>query len=627
MKRHERVMRAAIFAAIAAAVVATAATGCSSSEKGGSSGAAGALKDATGVEWVVTTDPDTAAITFATPKNGPYAIPGQAASLDQTTLAFLEKHKSVFKMKDPKTELVFDRTDRESDGTSHVRFSHRVGTVPVFTGVWIAHFDSAGRVSSMSGNYVAGAADVNTTPTIQAADAESAAKAETLKRNPTVAASSLTVAAPTLEVFPVRGGAPVLAYMVSVRATGAPVALKVHVDATSGAVRFVENQIRRKEMTAAAPQTYAPYNQTAAPLSFLVSDDPLPKLQATGPGDVQMTVAVDGDPAVTPVASTSAETWSDATKPFGAAIAAQSFAKVVLEYYLAHEKNGAPYRSFDGAGAPLLSVINGNGSGVDNAFWDGAKMNYGDGEVSRLEWPTSASLDTVAHELTHGVNEATAGLVYADGTDSGALDESLADVFAALITHRIRNDDGKDFTFCEDDNNAGTPIRSMIQPGNGNLREPGGFSSVSAMQAGGREVHLDSNIPSHAFYLLTHGGTHEVSKYKVPCGIGWGAADRLYWRVETGFLQPNETFEMFARHSVAVARELSINDRPVACAWVAVGVLTEDQAKNEYGITCEKDVGDAGEDASDAGNILITTPAQLVECSQPIAGPGVSLTE
>jgi hypothetical protein len=67
---------------------------------------------------------------------------------------------------------------------------------------------------------------------------------------------------------------------------------------------------------------------------------------------------------------------------------------------------------------------------MDNAFWDGAQMAYGDGDGVVFQRFTR-SLDVVAHELTHGVQSFTSNLVYRG--QSGALNEHFSDVFGILV--------------------------------------------------------------------------------------------------------------------------------------------------------------------------------------------------
>jgi len=89
--------------------------------------------------------------------------------------------------------------------------------------------------------------------------------------------------------------------------------------------------------------------------------------------------------------------------------------------------------SLDDAGMTLISSVHvgeADSSGryrpLDNAFWDGGQMAYGDGD-GRVFARFTGSLDVVAHELTHGVQSFTSNLDYAG--QSGALNEHFSDVF------------------------------------------------------------------------------------------------------------------------------------------------------------------------------------------------------
>jgi len=60
----------------------------------------------------------------------------------------------------------------------------------------------------------------------------------------------------------------------------------------------------------------------------------------------------------------------------------------------------------------------------NNAFWDYKQMVYGDGDIFKQ---FTKSIDVIAHELTHGITQYEAGLVYWD--QPGALNEHMSDVF------------------------------------------------------------------------------------------------------------------------------------------------------------------------------------------------------
>jgi Zn-dependent metalloprotease len=85
--------------------------------------------------------------------------------------------------------------------------------------------------------------------------------------------------------------------------------------------------------------------------------------------------------------------------------------------------------SIDGKGMRLDGFVH-RGVRYNNAFWDGQQMVFGDGDGA-IFGDFTQSLDVIGHELTHGVTEFTANLEYHN--QSGALNESISDVFGSLI--------------------------------------------------------------------------------------------------------------------------------------------------------------------------------------------------
>ena len=90
--------------------------------------------------------------------------------------------------------------------------------------------------------------------------------------------------------------------------------------------------------------------------------------------------------------------------------------------------------SIDGTGGPLLATVH-YGRDYDNAFWNGERMVFGDGDGEVFVGFTG-SLTVIAHELAHGVTEYEGGLVYQG--QSGALNESISDVFGSLTEQHHR---------------------------------------------------------------------------------------------------------------------------------------------------------------------------------------------
>jgi Zn-dependent metalloprotease len=70
------------------------------------------------------------------------------------------------------------------------------------------------------------------------------------------------------------------------------------------------------------------------------------------------------------------------------------------------------------------------GVDFDNALWTGNQMVYGDGSDLLFKRGSLTNLTVTAHELTHGVIDYEANLVYRG--QPGALNEHISDVFAIM---------------------------------------------------------------------------------------------------------------------------------------------------------------------------------------------------
>lgn len=134
---------------------------------------------------------------------------------------------------------------------------------------------------------------------------------------------------------------------------------------------------------------------------------------------------------------------------------------------------------------------------MDNAFWDGTRIHLGDGYA--------AANDVVAHELTHGVIERTANLMYLH--ESGAMNESIADVFGELADQQVTSDGDDDWLLGEA--TAGGAIRSMSNPPL--YGQPDRVASpawgTGDIYSDGGEVHRNSGVGNKTAWLLAHGGT------------------------------------------------------------------------------------------------------------------------
>ncbi|WP_243399683.1 M4 family metallopeptidase [Arthrobacter glacialis] len=232
--------------------------------------------------------------------------------------------------------------------------------------------------------------------------------------------------------------------------------------------------------------------------------------------------------------------------------------------------------SLDGVGLELVSSVH-YGVGFDNAFWDGSQMVYGDGSGRIFQiGGLTRSLDVIAHELTHGITELTAGLVYSK--QSGALNESFSDVFGSLVKQYSLKQSAAEADWMIGEGilvpALGAALRSMMNPGTAYSgdRQPGHMDDYVDLpdnndprnDNGG--VHINSGIPNHAFALAA----------TALGGKSWEKAGKIWYKVLTTRLRPNSQFDEAAQATVDVAGSLfsSTEQDIVHNAWKEVGVRT-----------------------------------------------------
>ncbi|MFC8684494.1 M4 family metallopeptidase [Brevibacillus porteri] len=246
--------------------------------------------------------------------------------------------------------------------------------------------------------------------------------------------------------------------------------------------------------------------------------------------------------------------WTD-----GALVDAHAYAQKTYDYYKsAHNRN-----SYDNNGAKLISTVH-YGTNYNNAFWNGVQMVYGDGDGSVFR-PLSAGLDVVAHELTHAVTEKTANLIYQN--ESGALNESISDIFGAMI-------DNDDWLMGEDVYTPGTPgdaLRSLEDPTVAG--DPDHYSDRYTGPNDNGGVHTNSGINNKAAYLLSEGGSHHGVTVT---GIGRNDTAKIYYYALTNYLNPNSNFSAMRQAAIQSATVLfganSQQVESVKDAYDAIGV-------------------------------------------------------
>lgn len=234
--------------------------------------------------------------------------------------------------------------------------------------------------------------------------------------------------------------------------------------------------------------------------------------------------------------------------------------------------------SIDGAGLPLDATVH-YGELYDNAFWNGERMVFGDGD-GEIFTRFTASLSVIGHELAHGVTQFSSGLVYRD--QPGALNESVSDVFGALVEQYTLGQTAAEATWLIGegiftDQVEGSALRSMKAPGTaydddvlGKDPQPGHLDDYIDTDDDNGGVHLNSGIPNKAFYLVAI----ELG------GNAWERAGQIWYDAITGpELTARADFAAFAAATIAAATGRygagSAEVRAVETGWAGVGVTPD----------------------------------------------------
>jgi Zn-dependent metalloprotease len=257
-----------------------------------------------------------------------------------------------------------------------------------------------------------------------------------------------------------------------------------------------------------------------------------------------------------------------------AAVDAQYGTNVTWDYFKnVHARNG-----IFGNGSGSFNRVH-YGQNYVNAFWDGTKMTYGDGDG--VNYGPLTSLDVAGHEMTHGVTENTANLTYSG--ESGGLNESTSDIFGTLVEFYAANgNDAGDYLIGEEfDLKDHVGFRRMDRPSS-----DGSSYDCWSSGVGNADVHYSSGVGNHFFYLLAEGSGAKtiggVAHNSPTCngstvtGIGRDAAGKIWYRALSVYMTSSTNYAGARTATLNAARDLygsgSAQHNAVAAAWSAVSV-------------------------------------------------------
>ena len=356
-----------------------------------------------------------------------------------------------------------------SAGLQYVPYERTYKGLPVVGGDFVVVTDSLGQVKYTSVAQQQSIGSLSITPTVTKAAAEKAARTK-LRTVSGVEGTNLVVYA--LDT-------PRLAWESIVDGTGAegPSRLSVDVDAATGAVLHTQEHVLHGTGTSAynGPNPIH-IDTTGSGTSYSMKDPNIANLSCQ---DYSTKATLTG----TDDAWGNGNATSKETGCVDALFAAQT------EYKMLQAWDGRTGFSSSGGAWPLRV-----GDPEENAYYDGTQVAIGYNYQS--QW--ISSIDVVAHELGHGVDDNTPG-----GISGGNTQEFVADTFGAA-TEWYANEsspyDTPDFTVGEEINLDGSgPIRVMYNP------SAVGDDNCYSSSIPSEEVHAAAGPGNHWFYLLAEG--------------------------------------------------------------------------------------------------------------------------
>ena len=493
-------------------------------------------------------------------------------------IAAAKSHAGVTKFGTAQTLSAVD-TLVDRDGTSHVRLHRAYRGLEVVGGDLVVHQAASGawKGSSLT---LDKSLDLGVTPAVSSSAAGTKALAPS---KVTSAIKDLRLKGATL-VVDATGETPRLAWRVlsgGVQANGTPSRLASFVDARSGAVLRTEQEI--VNVTGSGQTLYSgtvPLSVTKSGSTYQLKNQSMRGNTyttdfANGTDSYLCQVFGSGCKAGTTITSTSTTFGNGSnTNRATAGADAQYGSNVTWDYYQSTFGRNGIFNT----GAGSYNRVH-YGNKYVNAFWDGSRMTYGDGDG--VNYGPLVSLDVAGHEMSHGVTENTAGLTYSG--ESGGLNEATSDIFGTMVEFYANNaNDPGDYLIGEEfdlKNHRG--FRRMDNPSS-----DGSSLNCWSPTANSVDVHYSSGIGNHFFYLLAEGSGAKtiggVAHSSTTCngstvtGIGRSAAASIWYRALTVYMTSSTNYAGARTATLNAARDLygtgSTQYNAVAGAWSAVSV-------------------------------------------------------
>jgi zinc metalloprotease ZmpA len=469
-------------------------------------------------------------------------------------------------------------TITDADGTTHTRMVRTYGGLPVVGGDLVVHEDADGTREGVS-QTLEKPLSLGTKPAVTASSAATTA----LAKAPAIRDITGAKEQSSRLVVDATSGTGRLAWEVVTGGTqddGTPSRLATYVDARTGKVLWREQQIQTVDGSGRSLYSgTVPLQLTQSGSTYQLKDPTRGNTYTTDLNNATDSLGCQlfGINCKTGTLFTSPDTsfGNGATSSReSAAVDAQYGTNVTWDYY----KSTFGRNGIFGTGAGSYNRTH-YGKNYVNAFWDGTKMTYGDGDG--VNYGPLVSLDVAGHEMSHGVTEHSANLTY-EG-ESGGLNEATSDIFGTMVEFYAANsNDAGDYLIGEEfDLKKHTGLRRMDNPA-----ADGSSVNCWSSSVGNLDVHYSSGVGNHFFYLLAEGSgaktINGVAHNSPTCngstvtGIGRTAAAAIWYRALTVYMTSSTDYHGARTATLSAAQDLygpgSAQQSAVATAWSAVGV-------------------------------------------------------
>jgi Zn-dependent metalloprotease/PKD repeat protein len=483
-------------------------------------------------------------------------------------MLFLESIKQEMRMASPSKDFVITNIKRDDLGQEHIRISQKYKGIKVYSSDFYVHFSADYEI--MNGRYCIIHQEINTVPKISSEKALQIAKAEITKVSPIKELTQdekelLNYESPIIDTFIYKNENPLKPYSLVFQITIRPNIKDewiCFIDAETGSIITKYNNTK---FDGPATANAVDLNGISRNINtylesgkYYMIDIAEPMFNAAkGEGMIRTINAQNTSTknlSYIDITSTN-NTWNNP-----AAVSAHYNATQTYKYF----KNTFNRNSINGQGGNIISLINvadDNGQSMENAFWNGAAIFYGNGGTYFK--PLAGALDVAAHEIGHGITDNTAALIYQG--ESGAINEAFSDIFGSMV-------DRTDWYIGEDVTKTSYittgRLRDMSNPHNdgANGWQPKHTSEKYTGNEDNGGVHVNSGIINYAYYLYATA----VSKEK---------AEQVFYRALTTYLTKSSQFIDLRLAALQSARDLygenSTEANQVNTSFDAVGIYTE----------------------------------------------------